>query len=354
MKMTRCLRIVAVLVAAGVLAGCSAPAGPTPSSAGGAAISGVVSGATGDGLTATVAGTSLSAAVDAAGRFDLSGVGAGNVQLQFRNGSTSASASLANVTNDQFIELQVQISGTNAAIVSELRTAKVVLCHREGTGSYHSINVSVNAEGAHRAHGDGEIGDPVPATPTMRFGPDCRPIGPGIELVKSTNGFDANDAPGPRILVGQPITWTYRVTNIGTAQLTGLVVTDDEVATVVCPSGPLAPGASVTCSASGVAELGPYRNVGTATASWALPTFDPPSGTVTDTDPSHYLGVLTLDDDEEGPKVSLCHRTGNGSFHMINVSVNAEPAHMGHGDGRPNGPVPGQSGKTFSATCGIQ
>ena len=31
-------------------------------------------------------------------------------------------------------------------------------------------------------------------------------------------------------------------------------------------------------------------------------------------------------------KVTLCHQTGNGSFHQITVSVNAMPAHLRHGD----------------------
>ena len=31
-------------------------------------------------------------------------------------------------------------------------------------------------------------------------------------------------------------------------------------------------------------------------------------------------------------KVNVCHRTGNGSFHEINISGNALPAHMRHGD----------------------
>jgi hypothetical protein len=35
-------------------------------------------------------------------------------------------------------------------------------------------------------------------------------------------------------------------------------------------------------------------------------------------------------------KVTLCHRTGNGSFHQITVSVNAEPAHLRHGDVLPD------------------
>lgn len=35
-------------------------------------------------------------------------------------------------------------------------------------------------------------------------------------------------------------------------------------------------------------------------------------------------------------KVTLCHRTGNGSNHQITVSVNAMPAHLRHGDVMPD------------------
>ena len=31
-------------------------------------------------------------------------------------------------------------------------------------------------------------------------------------------------------------------------------------------------------------------------------------------------------------KVTICHRTGNGEFHTIVVSINAVPAHLAHGD----------------------
>jgi len=35
-------------------------------------------------------------------------------------------------------------------------------------------------------------------------------------------------------------------------------------------------------------------------------------------------------------KVDVCHRTGNGSFHEINISANALPAHLRHGDMLPD------------------
>ena len=35
-------------------------------------------------------------------------------------------------------------------------------------------------------------------------------------------------------------------------------------------------------------------------------------------------------------KEDVCHLTGNGSYHLINVSVNALPAHLRHGDVLPD------------------
>ena len=46
-------------------------------------------------------------------------------------------------------------------------------------------------------------------------------------------------------------------------------------------------------------------------------------------------------------KMDVCHREGNGSFHLINVSENAVPAHLYHGDALPGETVPGMEGKKF-------
>jgi hypothetical protein len=35
-------------------------------------------------------------------------------------------------------------------------------------------------------------------------------------------------------------------------------------------------------------------------------------------------------------KVDVCHQTGNGGFHEINISANALPAHLRHGDVMPD------------------
>jgi uncharacterized repeat protein (TIGR01451 family) len=305
-----------------------------------------LNGAPASGLTVSVAGTNLSATTNAAGYFQIAGVPSGTVRLQFRRTDVDASADLANVTGQQLVEIEVQVSGSAATIVTDNRSeTKVSLCHRSDGVGYHLITISENAEPAHRAHGDAKVGERVPAEPTKTFGENCRIQGPSVEIEKLTNGEDADTAPGPSIAVGSPVVWEYRVTNTGTVALTNVVVSDDRGVSVSCPSTTLAVGATMTCTGSGVAVLGQYRNVGTVNASFT-------GGTVSDSDPSHYRGVSPSDDD--GPKVELCHRTGNGSYHQISVSVSAEPAHRAHGDGKVGEPVPGQAGRVFGPGCSVR
>jgi hypothetical protein len=107
-----------------------------------------------------------------------------------------------------------------------------------------------------------------------------------IRIEKATNGHDADTAPGPSLSLGDPVTWTYAVTNTGDLQLSGISVTDDQGVAVSCPASSLSAGQSMTCTASGTAAAGQYANLGSVTG-------QPPSGQpVTDSDPSHYIGPL--------------------------------------------------------------
>ena len=124
--------------------------------------------------------------------------------------------------------------------------------------------------------------------------------GPGIEIVKLTNGVDANEAPGPRMQIGSTVTWEYRVTNIGDVELTGVHVTDDKGVKVSCPDDRLAPGESMTCTASGKAQACQYKNIGTA---FGLP---PAEGEVSASDPSHYFG-------DEGASLSVAVKLNGNS-----------------------------------------
>ncbi|MFZ3382477.1 MAG: hypothetical protein WA144_00995 [Candidatus Methanoperedens sp.] len=108
---------------------------------------------------------------------------------------------------------------------------------------------------------------------------------PAITIKKYTNGSDADIAPGPYLIPGNPVIWTYIVTNIGNVDLSNVIVTDDKGVTVTCPKTTLAVAESMTCTASGTAVAGQYENIGTANGTNG-------SKTVTATDPSHYYGKL--------------------------------------------------------------
>jgi len=317
-------RFAALCLALAALTACTGS--PTSPSGAGATVAGTVNRSTqSPGLTVAVVGTELSAIVETSGRFLIERVPAGDVQLKFKDASTDATARVSNVAPDEFIEIQVQVNGNDATIVNESRSrGKVSLCHRTENGDYHLIDVSVNAEPAHRAHGDAKVGESVPGTQKQVFDANCRPTGPAVKIEKSTNGEDADNPPGPSILVGSPVTWRYVVTNTGTISLTGILVVDDKGVVVNCAGvTTLAVGQIMTCAGTGVATPGQYSNVGKVTANSA-------SGAVDDSDPSHYLGITSPPPPTR--EMTICHiPPGNFSArHTITIDVSAWPAHQRH------------------------
>jgi hypothetical protein len=313
----------AVAAAAGWTACSSNPA--SPSDGAGATVAGTVSRSSDlQGLTVSVVGTGLSATVERSGYFQIGRVPSGNVQLNFKDPAIDATTQLSNVAQGELVEIQVQLTGGSATIVSETRSnSKVALCHRTDSGEYHQIEVSVNAEQAHRDHGDGKVGEPVPGTQRQVFDARCRPEGPAVQIKKSTNGEDADTAPGPTILVGGAVTWRYVVTNTGSTPLTGIIVDDDRGVSVGCGGQTsLEAGQTMTCTGTGVATLGQYRNVGRVRAT------APGAVAVDDTDPSHYLGVTQIPSGE----ITICHiPPGNyAARHTIAIDSSAWPAHQRH------------------------
>ncbi|MEM7533113.1 MAG: SdrD B-like domain-containing protein, partial [Chloroflexota bacterium] len=113
----------------------------------------------------------------------------------------------------------------------------------------------------------------------------------GIRVEKSTNGEDADTAPGPAIGVGDTVTWVYVVTNIGNVNLEDITVTDDIEGNIngFCPADKIAllvVGDSFTCIVTGTATEGQYRNEVTVEG-----FVENLSGeNATDTDVSHYVG----------------------------------------------------------------
>ncbi|NDA40467.1 MAG: hypothetical protein EBX88_03410, partial [Actinobacteria bacterium] len=102
---------------------------------------------------------------------------------------------------------------------------------------------------------------------------------PSISINKLTNGSD-----GPFILVGEPVVWSYQLTNTGNRTLSNISVIDNQGVTVVCPETTLAVGQSITCDANGLAITGPYSNTATVSAVSEATT-------VTASDSSSYFGA---------------------------------------------------------------
>jgi hypothetical protein len=116
--------------------GAKSPAGPsdTPFAAGGstAVVSGSVrsgspllaasSGSAMQGLVVTVVGTSLSSGVDAAGRFTLTGVPAGEVQLKFTGPGVDTTVRLSQVLPSQTVTLSVNVEAGTVVVETELRS----------------------------------------------------------------------------------------------------------------------------------------------------------------------------------------------------------------------------------------
>ena len=128
---------------------------------------------------------------------------------------------------------------------------------------------------------------------------------PSLTIEKTTNGVDADSAPGVILSAGDAITWTYTVANTGNVELDNVVVSDDQGVTVAFQSGDtdsdsiLDIGETWVYTATGTAGVAgtAYTNVGSVTA-------DDPLGTeVNDTDSSSYTSTnpsLTIEKSTNG------------------------------------------------------
>lgn len=65
---------------------------------------------------------------------------------------------------------------------------KVDVCHNEGDGTFHLINISDNAFDSHVAHGDASPGDPVPGMSGKKFDEACNVVDAGPVV---NDGYDA-------------------------------------------------------------------------------------------------------------------------------------------------------------------
>ena len=218
------------------------------------------------------------------------------------------------VTNDGNVDL------ANVAVTDNQLDAAAISC--EG-GSNVIALLSVDAVVECRADGvaqlgpyqnqGGASGTPVGPDGTPLTNPDGSPLPPAVDddpsnyfggptvamrVEKSTNGADADAAPGPALSVGQAVTWRYEIFNDGNVPLINVTLTDDREGDITCPTTTIPVGDSIVCTAEGVATLGDYENVATVAGTPAnadgTPLLDAsgqPVPPVTAEDPSHYIGV---------------------------------------------------------------
>ncbi len=166
-----------------------------------------------------------------------------------------------------------------------------------GTGDYSNVGTVVGTSPI--------IGAIEDSNPDKYFGAQ-----PAIKIVTKTDYTDNDAAPGPFVHVGEPVTWTYEVTNTGNVTLNNVAVSDNKGATVSCailPGGPpkttLSPGEMMVCLASGPALAGQFENLGTAEGSIDALNVDGSTKTVTvsSSNADHYFGA--------DPKVGIVKKT---------------------------------------------
>ncbi|MFB6891636.1 GEVED domain-containing protein [Kitasatospora sp. NPDC056327] len=177
---------------------------------------------------------------------------------------------------------------------------------------------------------------------------------PAMTVVKS--------ADRERLVAGESVTYTYTVTNTGNVTLTAVAVAETEwtgsgpAPRADCPAGPLAPGASVTCTARYTvtqqdADRGTLRNSATATGvppGGGTPVTSPPSSVVLPHESRPALGLQKRADPsvvraagEQVVYTFLVTNTGNVTLTDVTVT---ETAFTGGGEapeiGCPDDPLP--------------
>jgi len=212
-----------------------------------------------------------------------------------------------------------------------LDTNEVWTYTKTGTAQAGNYSNTGNVTGSYN-------GTPVTSSdPSSYFG-----AAPAFTIEKLTNGYDGKD-----ILTGQPITWTYKVTNTGNIDLTNLQVKDDNGTPanttddfVVGSIASLPVGSNQTLQKASTAITGAYANIGTASNTYTDGVGN--STNLTATDPSNYFGanpaltINKLTNGFDGKKI-LAGRpitwtyevTNTGNVNLANVQVkddNGTPA----------------------------
>ncbi len=121
----------------------------------------------------------------------------------------------------------------------------------------------------------------------------------GVAILTTTNSANADLPPGPSLLSGSGVTWSYFVSNTGTGPLANVSVVDDQAGVVpILQFGDLNLNGRLdvtevwTYVATGIVQPGAYQNIGSVTADLLDPNGMPLGQSVMDSDPSNYFGLM--------------------------------------------------------------
>ena len=162
-------------------------------------------------------------------------------------------------------------------VVGSLQVGEAFTCTRTTSAS---LGLHTNTAVASTTYNSIQVQDSDPAnyTASPRFIP-----APAIDVEKSINTDDADTAPGPELIEGDPADFTFVVVNTGNVDLTNVSVVDDIFGSI-CSFASLAVGATETCTYNTTAGLGLHTNVATASGSYN-------TSSVSDSDPANYTGA---------------------------------------------------------------
>ena len=104
-----------------------------------------------------------------------------------------------------------------------------------------------------------------------------------LALEAHVESADADAPPGPVVPAGSTLAWTFSVTNGSNVALV-VELHDDRGLVLDCPRDELAPGDTMTCTATSAAAAGAVRHPATAVGT------APGGHTVTAADPTHHEG----------------------------------------------------------------
>ncbi len=116
-----------------------------------------------------------------------------------------------------------------------------------------------------------------------------------LQLFAEVQTLDAPVEPGPTVLVGSPVRFTYTVVNNGDTALGAVTVGDQELGTAECEAEEIAAGDSIECTLTTESVAGQQAHTVTAEAVVLPPGEGPFAAEVTEvsaTDTVHYFGMV--------------------------------------------------------------